>query len=163
MSARKAEQAPTPAVGAVAATNEIRDLRALLHTVLDAITLPYGTPNYEARLDDRADWARTMRKALDEDPRDLGWNADWLRSKLDAEEKKARLRHRPTREVLRLRMQMRAANYNPDRPHEVEALACVATIDTDRLKAVLTGRAPLDHRIPGERLAEVLGVREVGR
>ncbi|MEU7384751.1 hypothetical protein AB0A91_33220 [Streptomyces sp. NPDC042207] len=143
--------------------NEVRALRALLTTVLDAITLPYSTPDYEARLVERAGWACTIRAALDEDPRDLAWNVDFLRAKLDAEEKKARRRHRPTREVLRLRMQMRAAAYNPDRPNEVEALACVATIDTDRLKAVLTGRAPLDHRIPRERLAEVLGVQKVGR
>ncbi|MFJ2733703.1 hypothetical protein [Streptomyces sp. NPDC087317] len=143
--------------------DEVRDLRALLTVVLDAITLPLGTLNYEARILDRADWASFMRKALDEDPRDLGWNVDFLRAMLDAEEKKARRRHRPTREVLRLRMQMRAAAYNPDRPNEVEALACVATIDTQLLAAVLTGRAPLDHRIPRRRLAEVLGVQEVGR
>ncbi|MGW5126702.1 hypothetical protein ACWEQ7_22130 [Streptomyces sp. NPDC004069] len=69
--------------------NEVRDLRALLTVVLDAITLPYGTPNYEARLESRAGWACTMRKALDEDPRDLAWNVDFLRAKLDAEGKKA--------------------------------------------------------------------------
>ncbi|MFJ2568159.1 hypothetical protein ACIO02_35440 [Streptomyces sp. NPDC087568] len=142
---------------------EVRDLRALLTVVLDALTLPHDVPDYEARILDRAAWARTMRAALDEDPRDLGWNVDYLRAKLAAEEKTARRRHRPTPAVLRLRMQMRAAAYNPDRPNEVEALACVATIDTQHLKAVLTGRAPLDHRIPRQRLAEDLGVQEVGR
>jgi hypothetical protein len=68
----------------------------------------------------------------------------------------------PSPEVLRLRMQMRAANYNPDLPHKVRALACVATIDTEYLAAVLTGRAPLDHRIRPENLARVLGVDTIG-
>jgi hypothetical protein len=63
--------------------------------------------------------------------------------------------------VLRLRMQMRAAHYNPDLSHSVEALACVAGIDTARLAAVLTGTAPLDWRIPQRRLAEILGVEAV--
>lgn len=67
-----------------------------------------------------------------------------------------------TPDVLNLRMQMRAAHYNPDRPNEVEALACVATIDTARLAAVLTGRAPLDWRIPRDSLARTLGVTRIG-
>jgi hypothetical protein len=58
-------------------------------------------------------------------------------------------------------MQMRAAHYNPDLSHSVEALACVAAIDTARLAAVLTGNAPLDWRIPQRRLAEILGVEAV--
>ncbi|MFJ2399786.1 hypothetical protein ACIOUE_00680 [Streptomyces xanthochromogenes] len=61
--------------------------------------------------------------------------------------------------VLRLRSAMRAADYNPDLPHQVEALATVVTIDTRYLKAVLTGRAPLDlGRLRSGRLSEVLGV-----
>lgn len=64
-------------------------------------------------------------------------------------------------EVLRLRMQMRAADYNPDLPHQVEALACVAGIDTGRLAAVLAGRAPLDWRIRRGALARALGVEAV--
>lgn len=64
-------------------------------------------------------------------------------------------------EVLRLRMQMRAADYNPDLPHQVEALACVAGIDTGRLAAVLVGRAPLDWRIRRGSLAAALGVEAV--
>ncbi len=67
-----------------------------------------------------------------------------------------------TPEVLRLRMQMRAADYNPDLPHQVEALACIATINTQLLMAVLTGRAPLDWRIPRDSLAQVLGVDRIG-
>lgn len=66
-------------------------------------------------------------------------------------------------EVARLRMQMRAAGYHPDRPYGVEALATVVTVDTARLRAVLTGRAPMDYRIPRERLARTLGVEAVGR
>ncbi|MFI1287439.1 hypothetical protein ACH4VM_02825 [Streptomyces sp. NPDC020792] len=68
---------------------EARDLRALLTVVLDAITLPHDTPDYEARLVERAAWACTMRAALDEDPRAIGWNVDFLRAKLAAEETKA--------------------------------------------------------------------------
>lgn len=62
------------------------------------------------------------------------------------------------RRVLRLRTQMRAAGYNPDRTNQVAALACVAVIDTDRLIAILTGRALLD-RISQRRLAATLGVQ----
>ncbi|MFB6617003.1 hypothetical protein ACFC5H_09165 [Streptomyces rochei] len=73
--------------------DEVRDLRALLTAVLDAITLPCDAPGYEARLVERAGWALTVRKALDEDPADLGWNVDYLRQKLAQEETKAAKRH----------------------------------------------------------------------
>ncbi|MFB7446814.1 hypothetical protein ACFC01_52835 [Streptomyces mirabilis] len=68
---------------------EVRDLRALLTTVLDAITLPHDDPAYDRRFLERASWARTVREALDEDPADLAWNVSFLRARLDAEEKKA--------------------------------------------------------------------------
>ncbi|MEV5977520.1 hypothetical protein [Streptomyces sp. NPDC052114] len=68
----------------------------------------------------------------------------------------------PPPEVLRLRTQMRAADYNPDQPHKVSALACVIGVDTHRLTAVITGRAPLNHRIPREHLARVLADAATG-
>jgi hypothetical protein len=72
-----------------------RDLRQLLAAVLDALTLPYDTPGYGRRLTDRAMWARTAVKgALEEDPADIGWNADFLRGKLAAEETEAAERER---------------------------------------------------------------------
>lgn len=61
--------------------------------------------------------------------------------------------------VLRLRTQMRAAGYNPNEAHKVEALACVAGIDTRRLAAVLIGRALLDSGISQRRLAQALGLQ----
>jgi hypothetical protein len=89
-----AEQAPTTTVGALpsatSSPGEARDLRALLSAVLDALTLPFDTPDYERRILDRAALARTtVGPALAEAPADLGWNADWLRSKLRAEETQA--------------------------------------------------------------------------
>lgn len=65
------------------------------------------------------------------------------------------------RRVLRLRTHMRAAGYNPNQTHGVRALADRVGIDRDRLTAVLTGRAPLDHRIPQRRLADALGLQAV--
>lgn len=63
------------------------ELRALLAVVLDALTLPYDTPDYGRRILDRAMWARTAVKgALTEDPADIGWEADFLRGKLAAEQ-----------------------------------------------------------------------------
>ena len=71
-------------------TAEARDLRQLVAVVLAALTLPYDTPRYDRRVLDRAMWARTAVKgALEEDPADVGWNADWLRSKLCVEETEA--------------------------------------------------------------------------
>lgn len=63
--------------------------------------------------------------------------------------------------VLRLRTAMRAAHYNPDLPHEVEAFATYVTIDTTYLTAVLAGRAPIDYRFPRERAARTLGIKAV--
>lgn len=65
---------------------------------------------------------------------------------------------RVTPAVLRLRTQMRAADYNPDQPHHVDALACVLGITTAQLAAVLTGRSPLDWRIPRRQLTKTLGI-----
>ncbi|MEV8031408.1 hypothetical protein [Streptomyces sp. NPDC086182] len=69
---------------------EVAALRALLDAVLDAITLPSGSPDHDQRLLNRALWVRaTVKGALAEDPADLGWNVDYLRSKLAAEQARA--------------------------------------------------------------------------
>ncbi|MER5401652.1 hypothetical protein [Streptomyces sp. NPDC002599] len=61
-------------------------VRELLAVVLDAITLPYDTPDYDRRILDRAAHARTVATAaLAEDPADIGWNADYLRARLAEE------------------------------------------------------------------------------
>lgn len=61
---------------------DARDLRNLLEAVADALTLPHDTPRYENQLIERAGWALTViRGALAEDPADIGWNADYLRSR----------------------------------------------------------------------------------
>ncbi len=83
-----AEQAPTLAVGALPGpvTNpsaEARELRQLLAAVLDALTLDYGVDGYDERLKERAGLAKVViRDGLNEP----AWNADWLHSKLRAEE-----------------------------------------------------------------------------
>ncbi|MBT2420589.1 hypothetical protein J7F01_40405 [Streptomyces sp. ISL-22] len=65
----------------------VEPLRELLAAVLEALTLPYDTPDYDRRILDRAATARTVvQGALDEDPADIGWNTDYLRSKLVAEQ-----------------------------------------------------------------------------
>jgi hypothetical protein len=69
---------------------EARDLRALLEATLDAITLPYGTHDYDQRMRERVGWTlTTLKGALAEDPADLGWNVDYLRGKLTAEQAEA--------------------------------------------------------------------------
>lgn len=74
---------PTPA-------EEARDLRQLLEAVLEAVTLPYDGPDHARRMETRADWVRaTLKGALADDPADIGWNADFLRGKLRAEETEA--------------------------------------------------------------------------
>ncbi|MFD3614469.1 hypothetical protein ACFWWT_04300 [Streptomyces sp. NPDC058676] len=74
---------PTP-------TTEVRDLRAFLEAVLDALTLPYNLDDYDARVLRRAALARVVgREALAEAPGGLGWNVDFLRKKLDAEQTEA--------------------------------------------------------------------------
>lgn len=76
------EITPTP--------GDARDLRNLLEAVAEALTLPYETPSYDARIIDRAGWAlTTIRGALAEDPADIGWNVDYLRARLASEEKQA--------------------------------------------------------------------------
>jgi phosphoglycerate-specific signal transduction histidine kinase len=68
-------------------TSEARELRDLLAAVLDALTLPYDVDDYQQRLTNRAGWAHTVIKAVvDSDREDVGWNADFLRAKLAAEE-----------------------------------------------------------------------------
>lgn len=74
---------PTPA-------EEARDLRQLLTAVLEAVTLPTDTPDYERRILDRALWVRAALKgALAEDPANIGWDVDYLRGKLRTEETEA--------------------------------------------------------------------------
>ena len=68
-------------------TTEARELRDLLAAVLDALTLPHDVDDYQQRLTNRAGWAHTVIKAVvDSDREDVGWNADFLRSKLTAEQ-----------------------------------------------------------------------------
>jgi hypothetical protein len=74
---------PTP-------STEARDLRALLEAVLDAITLPFDAYDYDRRILDRTSWVRsTVKGALAEDPAELGWDVDFLRGKLAAEQAEA--------------------------------------------------------------------------
>ena len=73
-----------------ATAGEARDLRELLAVVLDAITLDYAADNYEHRLIARTGWAHTVLTAVnDGTSTDIGWEADFLRSKLTAEETEA--------------------------------------------------------------------------
>jgi hypothetical protein len=70
-----------------------RDLRALLEATLEALTLPFDADDYDKRLVDRASWARaTIEGAFQDDPADIGWNADYLRSKMAAEQADAEKR-----------------------------------------------------------------------
>lgn len=67
------------------------DVRCLLEAVLDAIDLPHGATSADNTdraflLDQRAQLAvQVARAALTEDPADLGWNADYIRSRLTAD------------------------------------------------------------------------------
>ncbi|MFE4409065.1 hypothetical protein [Streptomyces sp. NPDC056821] len=75
-------------------------VRDLLAAVLDALTLPYDTPDYDRRILDRAALARTVAmSALAENPADLGWNIDYLRGKLRAEQAEAAEREAVRRSV----------------------------------------------------------------
>ncbi|MFJ9376803.1 hypothetical protein [Streptomyces sp. NPDC101455] len=66
---------------------EVHDLRQLLAVVLEALTLPHNAANYERRLTDRAGWAQTVLTAVTNGKStDVGWEADFLRSKLTAEQ-----------------------------------------------------------------------------
>jgi hypothetical protein len=72
---------------------DARDLRNLLEAVLEAVTLPYAGPDHGRRMETRADWVRaTVKGALAENPADIGWNADFLRGRLAAEETEAAAR-----------------------------------------------------------------------
>jgi hypothetical protein len=69
-----------------AAHPEARELRELLAAVREALTLPFDTDDYDRRLIARAGWAHTVMAAvLDDTTEDVGWNADFLRSKLTAD------------------------------------------------------------------------------
>jgi hypothetical protein len=71
---------------------EARDLRELLTVVVEALTLPHELDDYDARILRRASLAKVIaREALQEKPESLGWNADYLRVKLRAEERGERL------------------------------------------------------------------------
>lgn len=74
---------------------EARDLRALLAAVRESVTLDYGIPDYERRLVARTMLARTVLDAVAKEPADeIGWNADWLRGKLAAEQADAEKREK---------------------------------------------------------------------
>jgi len=59
--------------------------RELLQAVLEALTLPFAVDDYERRMVERADWARTTIKGVlaEGDP---AWHANYLRRKLDDDE-----------------------------------------------------------------------------
>ncbi|MFF9324021.1 hypothetical protein ACF1AY_04810 [Streptomyces sp. NPDC014776] len=66
------------------------DLRTLLETVLDALTLPPDTPDYDRRILDRAALARvTAREALAEDAENRAQSIGYLKRKLALEEQDA--------------------------------------------------------------------------
>ncbi len=61
--------------------------RELLQAVIDALTLPYGVPDYDARIVARAAEVHGVASAaLAEDPADLSWYIDYLRRRMAAEE-----------------------------------------------------------------------------
>jgi hypothetical protein len=66
---------------------ENRDLRQLLAAVREAVALDCDTPDYDQRMSDRLILVRVVVGSVLDDPsEDPGWNADWLRSKLAAEQ-----------------------------------------------------------------------------
>jgi len=72
---------------------DARDLRQLLEAVLEAVTLPYAGLDHARRMETRADWVRaTIKGALADDPANIGWNANFLRSRLADEETEAAAR-----------------------------------------------------------------------
>lgn len=72
---------------------DAHQLRQLLAAVLEAVTLDHDTPDHAHRMQERADWVRaTLKGALAEDPAGIGWHADFLRSRLRAEEREAAAR-----------------------------------------------------------------------
>lgn len=71
---------------------EARDLRELLAVVVEALTLSHDLDDYDTRILRRASLAKVIAsEALAEKPENLGWNADYLRGKLRAEERGERL------------------------------------------------------------------------
>jgi hypothetical protein len=73
-----------------AASTEARDLRSLLEAVRSAVAIDYDTPDYDRRMSDRLSLVRVVVGSVLDDPgENIGWNADWLRSKLRAEETEA--------------------------------------------------------------------------
>lgn len=75
---------------------DARDLRQLLEAVLEAVTLPHDGTDHARRMEERADWVRaTIKGALEEDPANIGWNADFLRGRLAVEETEAAERAKP--------------------------------------------------------------------
>lgn len=88
---------PDPRRG-TAPSSEARDLRDLLGAVLDALTLDRSVANYDTRIQFRASLAKVViRDGLD----DPGWNADWLRHQLVAEEGTAEERAKNLRDPQR--------------------------------------------------------------
>ncbi|MEV0639019.1 hypothetical protein AB0I77_29565 [Streptomyces sp. NPDC050619] len=72
---------------------EARELRDLLAAIREALTLPFDTADYDRRLIARAGWARAVVDAVLDNPgEDIGWNADFLHSKLTAEQADAEAR-----------------------------------------------------------------------
>jgi hypothetical protein len=66
------------------------DVRQLLDAVLEALALPYDAHDYDHRIVERASIARRIARAtLAESPADLGWNVDYLKQKLAAEQAEA--------------------------------------------------------------------------
>lgn len=73
-----------------ASPGEARELRDLLAAIREALGLPFDADGYDRRLISRAGWAQTVMAAVLDDPgEDIGWNADFLRSKLTAEQARA--------------------------------------------------------------------------
>lgn len=65
-------------------------IRELLAAVLEAIDVPHHTPDYERRIVDRSVLALVVaRAALAEDPDNMLWNVDYLRTLLAGEQAEA--------------------------------------------------------------------------
>ncbi|MFI2431967.1 hypothetical protein [Streptomyces sp. NPDC018693] len=79
---------PTPAASEAS-------LRALLETVVTALTLPYDDPDYDRRILDRAALARIVaRETLAEDDENRAQSIGYLQRKLAQEEENAAERER---------------------------------------------------------------------
>lgn len=66
-----------------------------LRNLLEAVALPYEGLDHARRMETRADWVRaTLKGALAEDPAGIGWNTDFLRGRIAAEETDAAERER---------------------------------------------------------------------